>query len=131
MQWYLYTDGASRGNPGPAGAGAYLVNEAGEEFPLCQYLGEKTNNQAEYAGLLLGLKKLRELGAKTVVIRADSELMIRQLTGRYKVKNPDLKILFDEAQVLLKTFKLFEAHHIPREENKKADALANQAIDES
>ena len=127
--WTLFTDGASRGNPGEAGAGAYLVNGAGEEIGLRRYLGRATNNQAEYAALLLCLKKLVAMGVKQVSIKADSQLMIRQLEGLYKVKSEDLLPLFLEAKQLLGNFEKVKVAHIPREENKKADQLANEAID--
>jgi ribonuclease HI len=127
--WILYCDGASRGNPGEAGAGALVIGPHGEEFRLTRYLGHKTNNQAEYTALLLGLQKLKELKAGKVEIRADSELMIRQLKGVYRVKHEGLKPLFLEAKELLKNFTKVVLKHIPREENKEADALSNDAID--
>lgn len=129
MKWILYSDGASRGNPGESGAGAFLVNDKGEEIELVKYLGQRTNNQAEYEGLILGLEKLKSLGARKVEIRADSELMIRQLQGKYRVKNPDLQVLFGKAGVLLKHFEEVSLRHVPREQNKEADRLSNEAID--
>lgn len=129
QKWILYCDGASRGNPGESGAGALIVAPDGEEIPLTRYLGHKTNNQAEYTALLLGLERLVALGAKDVEVRADSELMIRQLGGIYKVKHEGLKPLFAQAKDFLKQFQKVVLKHIPREENKKADALSNDAID--
>jgi len=129
MKWILYTDGASRGNPGEAGAGAFLVNEDGEEIPLTKYLGKKTNNQAEYDALILGLEELIRIKAQEADIRADSELMIKQLKGEYKVKNEGLKPYFVKAQALLKQIPKTRLSHVRREENKEADKLANQAID--
>lgn len=129
MKWILYSDGASRGNPGESGAGAFLVNDKGEEIELVKYLGQRTNNQAEYEGLILGLEKLKSLGARKVEIRADSELMIRQLQGKYRVKNPDLQVLFGKAGALLKHFEEVSLRHVPREQNKEADRLSNEAID--
>jgi len=129
MKWQLYSDGASRGNPGPSGAGALLINEKGEEFPLTFYLGIKTNNQAEYEALLLGLRELKKRGAQEVEVRADSELLIKQLNGIYRVKHENIIPLFQEAKEISKAFKKISFQHIPREENKQADRLSNEAID--
>jgi len=132
-KYILYTDGAARGNPGPAGAGAYLCTEEGEVVAeIAEYLGETTNNVAEYQGLIVGLKKLIEMGAQEVEsleIRADSELMVRQIQGKYRVKHPNLKPLFAEAIGLLKKIGKYSIKHIPREENSEADRLSNLAID--
>ncbi len=130
-KYILYTDGAARGNPGPAGAGAFICTEDGNVVAeVVRYLGETTNNVAEYQALLAGLEKLIQLGAEDVEIRADSELMVRQIQGRYRVKNPNLLILFREAVLLLKKIGKYSIKHIAREENSEADRLANQAIDE-
>lgn len=130
MKLILYTDGGARGNPGPAGAGAHLLdNEGNTVAELTQYLGETTNNQAEYRALLLALKKAQELGATEIEVRADSELMVRQLNGQYKVKNEALIPVYQEAKKYLLGFAKWTIKHIPREQNKQADALANQAID--
>jgi len=127
----VYSDGAARGNPGPAGAGAVLKNAQGQVVEkLGQFLGDNTNNFAEYMGLLLGLKRARELGIQEVEIYADSELMIRQLSGRYQVKSPTLRPLFDEARALLRGFSRFTLTHIPRAQNADADEMSNRAIDE-
>lgn len=126
----IYSDGASRGNPGPAGAGAVLIGEDGEILATeYQYLGTATNNLAEYSGAILGLQKAIELGATQVTLRADSELLIKQLKGQYKVKNEGLKPLYQQALSLLKNFKGVVLEHVPREANKLADRAANQAID--
>ena len=128
----LYTDGAARGNPGPAGAGALLCDSGGRAIAeLCEYLGEATNNVAEYRALLLGLKKAAELGGGEIEVLADSELMVRQLSGRYRVKNEGLKPLFQQAVRLLKEFEKYSIRHIDREQNYEADRLANRAIDEN
>lgn len=128
----LWTDGAARGNPGPAGAGAYLCDRGGKTVEeLCEYLGLQTNNVAEYRALLLGLKKALELGADEIEVLADSELMVRQLNGEYRVKNEGLRPLFQEAVRLLKGFKKYSISHVDREDNKEADRLANRAIDEN
>ena len=127
----VYSDGAARGNPGPAGAGAVIKDEHGMALErLKQALGKTTNNVAEYKGLILGLRKARELGAREVEVRADSELMVRQLNGRYAVKSEGLKPLFNEAKALLASFDGWSAKHIPREENAEADEMSNRAIDE-
>jgi len=126
----IFSDGAARGNPGPSGAGAFITSEDGEMVAeVSEYLGEMTNNQAEYRALKCGLEKARELGAKSVVIRADSELMVKQLNGEYKVKNPGIKLIFREVSALLSHFESWEASHVRREFNKEADRLANEAID--
>lgn len=127
QNWILYTDGACRGNPGESGAGAFIEGPQGE-ISLRRYLGRKTNNQAEYLALILGLEKIRDLGVKSVEIRADSELMIKQLRGEYRVKNEGILPLFKQAQQLVKDIKV-HFKHVPREQNKVADILANEAID--
>lgn len=129
MKWIMYTDGASRGNPGKSGAGAFLISDSGQEIPLSHYLGIKTNNQAEYAALVMGLAELKKLKARFVEVRADSELMVRQLKGEYRVKNEGLIPYYEKAKNLLLGFEKVTFRHVPREENKKADKLANEAID--
>ncbi len=126
-----YTDGAARGNPGPAGAGAYIIDDSGSVVAeLTRYLGEATNNVAEYQALLLALEELSQHQVESVVIRADSQLMIRQLQGLYKVKNEGLKPLYQQAKTQLANFSEVSLEHVRREMNKDADRLANQAIDE-
>ena len=127
----VYSDGAARGNPGPAGAGAVLMDTEGAVVArLGQFLGTQTNNYAEYMGLLLGLQHARTLGAREVEVYADSELLIRQLDGRYQVKSPTLKPLFLEAKKLLATFSKVKLAHVPRAQNAEADEMSNRAIDE-
>lgn len=129
-KYILYTDGAARGNPGPAGAGAYICTEDGEVVAeIAEYLGETTNNVAEYKGLIFGLRKLVELGAKDIEVRADSELMVKQLKGEYRVKHPNLIPLYREAKDLLKRIPSFTIKHVRREMNPDADRLSNEAID--
>ena len=131
MKLILYTDGGARGNPGPAGAGAHLLDHAGNTVAeLTEYLGETTNNQAEYRALLLALRKAKDLGATEIEVRADSELMVRQINGQYKVKNEALLPVYQEAKKCLLGFAKWTIKHIPREQNKQADLLANKAIDE-
>ncbi|HYO69224.1 MAG TPA: ribonuclease HI family protein [Archangium sp.] len=127
----LFSDGAARGNPGPAGAGAVLVDTEGRVVArLGRFLGVQTNNYAEYMGLLLGLKHARSLGVKELEVLADSELLIRQLQGRYQVKSPTLRPLYEEASALLGQFSRVKLAHVPREKNKAADEMSNRAIDE-
>ncbi|AKJ06570.1 ribonuclease HI [Archangium gephyra] len=127
----LFSDGAARGNPGPAGAGAVLMDAGGRVFArLGRFLGVQTNNYAEYMGLLLGLKHARSLGVKELEVLADSELLIRQLQGRYQVKSPTLRPLYEEASELLEGFSRVKLTHVPREKNKAADEMSNRAIDE-
>jgi ribonuclease HI len=127
----VYSDGAARGNPGPAGAGAVLTDAAGKVIArLGRYLGKQTNNVAEYEGLLLGLKHARELGYREVEVRADSQLLIRQLKGEYAVRHAGLRPLHAEALRLLRSFDRYDLRHVPREENSLADEMSNRAIDE-
>ncbi|HXL40754.1 MAG TPA: ribonuclease HI family protein [Myxococcales bacterium] len=127
----VYSDGAARGNPGPAGAGAVLVDHAGKVVArLGRFLGKQTNNFAEYQGLLLGLKHAKELGYRQVEVRADSQLLIRQLKGEYAVRHAGLKPLHAEALRLLRSFDAYQLEHVPREENALADEMSNRAIDE-
>jgi len=127
----LYTDGAARGNPGPAGAGAVIVSPEGHVVAkVGKFLGENTNNYAEYMGLILGLKRAKAMGIKELEVLADSELVVKQLAGEYQVKAGNLKPLHEEARTLLGFFNWVEVRHIPREENDAADAMSNRAIDE-
>lgn len=127
----VYSDGAARGNPGPAGAGAVLVSPTGQVVErLAKYLGVQTNNFAEYTALIIGLQRAYELGVSEVEVFADSELMIRQLSGRYQVKSPSLKPLHEQARNLLNQFDRVKLVHVPREMNAAADEMSNKAIDE-
>lgn len=127
----LYSDGQARGNPGPAGAGAVLVEPSGQVVDkLGKFLGHQTNNYAEYMGLLIGLKRARELNVREVEVFADSELMIRQLGGRYQVKSPSLRPLYEEALQVLNGFERVKLVHVPREMNRAADEMSNRAIEE-
>lgn len=124
----IRTDGGSRGNPGPAGIG-FEILLSDKEVSAGAFIGETTNNVAEYSALIWALKNALSLDVKRVHIQADSQLMIRQLSGVYKVKAADLKPLWHQASELLKQFEVFELTHIPRELNKIADARANEAMD--
>jgi ribonuclease HI len=129
--WRLHCDGASRGNPGPAGAGVVLHDPEGQlRLTKGRYLGQATNNVAEYQALLLGLEAAHQLKVKKLQVFADSELMVKQLTGRYRVKTPHLLPLWQESVKGLKRFEAYTITHVPREENFLADAAANQAIDQ-
>jgi ribonuclease HI len=129
--WRLFCDGASRGNPGPAGAGAALFNPRGEvASQLARYLGITTNNVAEYQALILGLQEAARLGARKLQVFADSELLVRQLNGIYRVKAPHLLPLWRQARHELHRFESHVISHVPRAENRLADELANQGIDQ-
>ena len=125
----IYFDGASRGNPGRAGAGIWIADGEGKKISeVSRYLGHKTNNQAEYWALLLGLREAKRLGGKSLRIFTDSELVERQIKGIYRVRDLNLKILHRTVQENLKVFSSFEIQSVPREENREADRLANEAI---
>jgi ribonuclease HI len=126
----LQFDGGSRGNPGPAGIG--VVVSAADGTPLVtlgRFIGRATNNVAEYKALITAMQEAQKLGAKRVVIRGDSELVIRQMRGEYRVKNPDMKVLYAEAQELLSEFAEAKIEHNLRHKNELADKLANLAMD--
>ncbi len=130
MKVILYTDGAARGNPGPASIGIVLTDAQGNEIEaLGEAIGNKTNNEAEYRALLKGLELAATLGATEVDVRTDSLLMAQQVKGVYKVKAPNLKPLYDKAKREIKQFKSFSITHNVRALNRRADALANQALD--
>lgn len=122
-----FVDGGARGNPGPAGAGGVLTGA--KPFFISEYLGETTNNVAEYTALILLLRKAVELGYDELEIFADSELMVRQIGGQYKVKDAKLKELFAQAKEQIAKLKNFSLTHVRREQNKDADKLVNEAID--
>jgi len=129
--WCLYVDGASRGNPGPAGAGAVLFGPDGEKrAEESRYLGETTNNVAEYQALLLGLELAQNHGVKHLRIFADSQLVVNQLLGTYQVKKPHLLPLWQKARETLQKFDAYAISHLDRSFNYEADRLARQAIDQ-
>lgn len=126
----LFADGGSRGNPGPSAFGAVLYDEAGAVVgEIAEYIGVSTNNVAEWSGLIAGLEKAVALGVAAVSVRLDSELVVRQLSGQYRVKDAKLVPLAAKAQRLLRHFKETDVAHVRREQNKAADALVNQALD--
>jgi probable phosphoglycerate mutase len=125
-----YIDGGSRGNPGIAGYGVYLQDENGAPVAsLSEHLGVRTNNFAEYSALIGALRFALDNGYEGMRAYADSELMVRQINGVYKVKSPDLQPLFKEAKALSSKLKSFSIQHVPREQNREADRLANLAMD--
>ena len=129
MKIKLFTDGGARGNPGPAGIGAVIKDGEKTILEANEYIGETTNNQAEYKALILGLEKAKELKAEEVECFLDSELVTKQMNREYKVKNKELAPLFVKAWNLSLGFKKIIFNHIYREKNKEADKLVNEAID--
>jgi ribonuclease HI len=130
-RFIVYADGAARGNPGPAGAGAVLLDEDGRVVAeLARPLGRATNNVAEYNGLILGLEEAKRRGATSVDVRMDSMLVVQQMRGLWRIKHPGLRPLALRAGALLGSFPEREIRHIPRDENSLADVLSNRAIDE-
>jgi probable phosphoglycerate mutase len=124
-------DGAARGNPGPAGIGVHITDADGRTVAeIAKGIGVATNNVAEYTAAIEGLARAKELGATEVLLRSDSRLMIEQLAGRFKVKNPTLQRLHAEVRALALTFDRIAYEHVRREFNKDADRLANAGVDE-
>ena len=136
MRYTIHSDGGARGNPGPAGAGAIIHDEAGNVVAtVSDYLGHQTNNFAEYEAVIRALTKLRELIAETergradVQVKMDSELIVKQVKGEYKVKHPVLQEKRAQLARLEKAFRSISFEHVFRTQNKEADLLANQAMD--
>jgi ribonuclease HI len=132
QQYTLFCDGASRGNPGSASIGFALFDAEGNEVVGCgRYLGEKiTNNVAEYESLLQGIRQALSLGVRHLLVRMDSQLAVRQVQGAYRVRNAGLQPLYKSVMQEVANFSSFEIDHVPRDENSRADALANLALDE-
>jgi len=134
FEYRTYSDGGARGNPGPAGIGAVIkkINDGQEstEKELKEYIGEATNNQAEYRAVIMAIEYLVEIGAKRVECVLDSELVVRQLKQEYKVKDSELAKLFLKVWNLMTKLEKVEFRHVRREYNKEADRLVNEAIDE-
>ena len=128
-EYTMNFDGASRGNPGPAGIGAVIFHNGQEIWASCQYIGTKTNNQSEYSALILGLKEALTRDIKQLHVYGDSQLVINQINGIYKVKNVGLQELYQEVQELKAKFETIAFIHIYREFNKRADHLSNMALD--
>ena len=129
-KWVIYADGASRGNPGPASIGAVVYDGGGLELhTVSRRIGRATNNEAEYRAAIAGLEAALALGARDVELLMDSELVVRQLDARYKVRNPSLRRLFGRVKDLQWRFASFRVRHVRREQNRRADQLANEAFD--
>lgn len=130
MKLVVYADGASRGNPGPAAIGASVRDESGAELAtVSETIGIATNNQAEYRAAIAGVRAARELGATGIDLRMDSELVVRQIAGLYRVKNVALKPLFAALVAELERAGPYTVQHVPRARNARADSLANVALD--
>jgi len=126
----IYTDGAARGNPGPAAIGATIRDEKGNLIAsVSRRIGITTNNQAEYQAIIAAMEKAISLGARNVELYTDSELVVRQINGRYKVKKSTLRTLYQKVIQLIGSLEGFKITHIPREQNAEADNLANKALD--
>lgn len=130
MKITIFSDGGARGNPGPAGIGAVLFDEQKQVLAeISEFIGEKTNNQAEYLALLAGIKKALELGADAVELFLDSKLVVEQIAGRWKIKDLEMRKLAEKVHAVLEKFSSWEIAHVPREKNRLADQLANRAMD--
>ncbi len=126
----IYTDGAARGNPGPAAIGAIIKDEKGNLVAsISRRIGVTTNNQAEYQAIIAALEKAISLGARHVELKSDSELVVKQINGQYKIKNTALRPLYQKVVQLIGSLESFSISYIPREQNAEADALANKALD--
>jgi ribonuclease HI len=125
----VFSDGAAKGNPGPSGAGWLILDPQGQiRSENGKFLGQGTNNEAEYQALTAALEEAWSLGAKVIKVHLDSELLVRQINGQYRVKNERLRKFYQKAQDLLRHFQEYAIIHIPREQNREADRLANEAI---
>ncbi len=134
MHVRIYTDGGARGNPGPAASGAVIKElKAGKEGAVIatasKFLGKDTNNQAEYTAIIIGLEKAHRLRAQSVEVYMDSELAVKQLSGKYRVKNPEIAKRFLEVKNLMQHFDRVTFTHVRREKNKEADAIVNKVLD--
>jgi ribonuclease HI len=130
MEVTLFADGGSRGNPGPAASAAVLVDAAGETIEeIDAYLGTATNNVAEWTALLLGLQAAQRRGVRRLIVRLDSELVVKQLRGEYRVKHAALQPLHRRARALIRSFEHVDVAHIPRKQNALADRLVNRVLD--
>ncbi|XUW99965.1 MAG: ribonuclease HI family protein [Dehalogenimonas sp.] len=129
IQLIANTDGACRGNPGASALGVIIRTPSGQVLKsICRALGNMTNNQAEYHAVITALEEATKLGATDLHLKADSELVVKQLSGKYQVKNPGLALLYAKVKALESRFKSVKYSYIPRERNQEADALANQAF---
>ena len=127
----LYIDGASSGNPGPSGIGVVLYDSAGNKVKtLSEYIGHATNNFSEYIALLYGLQEVLILGYRDIIVNSDSELIVKQINGEYKIKDVHLKLIYQLVHHLIAAMRSFTIRQVARGENKEADRLANKAIKE-
>jgi ribonuclease HI len=130
MHLFIATDGGARGNPGPSGIGAVLTDAEGERVGhVAECIGIATNNQAEYRAFIAGLEAALRLGATQVTVQSDSELLVKQILGEYRVKNEKIQPLYKAASTLLDKFEKYTVKHVRREANAEADALVNAALD--
>jgi ribonuclease HI len=130
MKYIVHTDGAARGNPGPAAIGVVIEDEQGRSiYEASRAIGVRTNNEAEYQALITALEYLKDVRPSEAEFRLDSELVVRQLTGQYKVKEPRLQTLHARVTMLLNAVPKYRILHVPREKNARADELANEALD--
>lgn len=127
----LFADGGSRGNPGPAASGAVLIRGDGSMREIGEYLGRATNNVAEWNALAIGLQAALEEGIRNLAVRLDSELVVKQLSGEYRVKHPDLQPIHRRVVALLRQFNHVDVRHVRRKENALADAVVNRVLDAS
>ncbi|HEY97860.1 MAG TPA: ribonuclease HI family protein [Dehalococcoidia bacterium] len=126
----INADGASRGNPGPAAIGVTIKDDKGNLVTsISRRIGRATNNQAEYRAIIAGLEKAIELGAREVMIYSDSELIVKQINGKYRIKNTSLRILYENLVKLISPLEKFSIQHVPRKRSIEADVLANKALD--
>jgi len=126
----IHTDGAARGNPGPAAIGIIIKDEKGNLLArISRCIGVTTNNQAEYQAIITALEKAISLSGRQVVLKSDSELVVKQINGQYKIKNTGLRALYQRVVQLIGSLESFSVSYIPREQNAVADALANKALD--
>lgn len=130
MEVTMFTDGGARGNPGPAAIGVVIKNHKGDVIQKTgKYIGESTNNDAEYKALLDGVTSLKEMGATKVKCYLDSELVVKQMNGLYKVKNQNIKTLWSKIKIIEKSFEEISYHHVKREKNMEADSIVNEVLD--
>jgi ribonuclease HI len=130
MRYIVHTDGAARGNPGPAAIGVVIEDQEGRTvYEASRALGVRTNNEAEYLALITALEYLKDVRPAEVEFRLDSELVVKQIGGQYKVKEPRLQALHGQVIMLLNAVKKFKFRHVRREDNARADELANEALD--
>jgi ribonuclease HI len=130
IAWKVHIDGAARGNPGPAAFAFIIQKEGAPPIEENGILGVTTNNLAEYTALVRALERAAELGAQRLIIHSDSELLVKQMNGAYRVKNADIRVLHDQAKELIQRFEQVVIRHVRREQNSRADELCNLALDE-